>query len=90
MLEYESNLQALKVELEKRSPRKDVYLPLMKHTFLQRREFILAGAQSCSEVIQSYPGLKLSACVSFIYVFCEYRGTSDNNKIGEILYFLLY
>ena len=63
--EYESNVQALKVELERSNPRKDVYLPLMKHTFRQRREFILSGAQSCAEITHRYPGLKLSACVCF-------------------------
>ena len=52
---YESNIRALSAEMESKKPRKDVYLPLMKRTFLQRREFVLTGARSVAEIIQAYP-----------------------------------
>ena len=62
---YESNIRALSAEMESEKPRKDVYLPLMKRTFLQRREFVLTGARSVAEILQAYPALKLSPAVSY-------------------------
>ena len=63
---YETNMQALSIEVEQSNPRKEIYLPLMKETFLQRREFVLTAARSVSEVISAYPALRLSASVCCI------------------------
>ena len=60
---YESNMQALSVDMGSDRPRKEIYLPLMKQTFIHRREFILTSARSVTEIIQAYPALKLSPAV---------------------------
>ena len=70
---YENNIRALSAEMESEKPRKDVYLPLMKRTFLQRREFVLTGARSVAEILQAYPALKLSPAVCYtVMCNCQY------------------
>ena len=63
----ERNNTALKKEIEKEKPRKDVVLSLMKETFSARREEILfAGNLSLADILLPHKGLKFPYAVSVI------------------------
>ena len=60
------NEQALSKELERGTPRKEVVLPLMNHTFSSRREYILSESSDLTleELLHKYPPLAFPYAVS--------------------------
>ena len=58
-----TSAEALKCELTKERPRKELVLTLMKKTFPSRRTFILQDAKSVTEILLKHPELKLSYAV---------------------------
>lgn len=60
----EKTQEALKVELQKENPRKEVVLPLLKSGFEDRRNFVIQDAKSAKEILEVFPALKLSSVVS--------------------------
>ena len=63
----EKDENALKKELEQPRPKKD---PLMKQTFIKRRDVILESPEgSVVNLISQYKGLKFVYCVSFYLTF---------------------
>ena len=64
------NEQALSKEIEE-TPRKDVVLPLMKHTFSSCREYILSESSDLTleELLQKYPALAFPFAVSQSFFF---------------------
>lgn len=62
----ESNLEALAKEMKSAKPRSEVYVPLMKATFMARRQFILTEAKSVVQILDTYPALKHTCAVSFV------------------------
>ena len=60
----ESNLEALAREMRSVKPRSNVYIPLMKATFMSRRQFILTQATSVVQILDTYPALKQTCTVS--------------------------
>ena len=60
----ESNLEALAREMRSLKPRSNVYIPLMKATFMSRRQFILTQAVSVVQILETYPALKQTCTVS--------------------------
>ena len=60
----ESNLEALARERRSLKPRSNVYIPLMKATFMSRRQFILTQAVSGVQILETYPALKQTCTVS--------------------------
>ena len=65
------NMQLLKKELERESPRKDIVLPLMKQLFQSRREYIVSDAPgvTASSILDMYPALSL---ISVEADYCGY------------------
>ena len=63
------NEQALSKEIERETPRKEVVLPLMKHTFSSRREYILSESSDLTleELLQKYPALAFPFAVSHLF-----------------------
>ena len=60
----ESNLEALAREMRSLKPRSNVYIPLMKATFMSRRQLILTKAVSVVHILETYPALKQTCTVS--------------------------
>lgn len=58
------NLGRLNTELTKDKPSKEVILPLVRQTFLARREAVLSSEDSIEDLLTEYPVLKLSYVVS--------------------------
>ena len=54
-----NHFDAIKKELQKEQPRRDVLLPLMKFLFPSRRNFILHSAISVENILLKFPALKL-------------------------------
>lgn len=66
----EAHIQKIKAEMERQSPRKQILLPLMEHTFVSRRELILSdNGISISELLSTYSCLKLYPVVRIINLF---------------------
>ena len=63
---HESNQEALAKEMKSAKPRSEVYIPLMKATFMARRQFILTEAKSVVQILGTYPALKHICAVSFV------------------------
>lgn len=57
------NEEALRKEMEKEKPRKDIVLQLMKGTFYTRRQYILNSEGSVVSKLAKYPGLRMSTVV---------------------------
>lgn len=62
--EERTSYTALTKEMKSPKPRKDLYLPLMKKTFVMRRQYILHHASSVKHIVQEYPALKDATVVS--------------------------
>lgn len=56
--EEKSCWDALQVEMTSSRPRRDIFLPLMKKTFIMRRHFIIHNASSVHDILRDYPALK--------------------------------
>jgi len=56
--------EALQKEMQNATPRRDVFLPLLKTTFGLRRHYILHEATSVHDIIYDYPALKDASAVS--------------------------
>lgn len=56
--------EALKLEVQKERPRKEIIVPLMKKTFPSRRHYILTCAKSVHEILEMHKELKLPFAVS--------------------------
>ena len=61
---FERHYSAMENELSKDKPRKEVVANLMRQTFIQRRDFVLNDAESVSQILGRYSGLKLPDIVS--------------------------
>ena len=61
---YGLKVEALNKEMESAKPRKEVYLPLMKATFMPRRQWILTDVKYVMEVTSKYPALREAHVVS--------------------------
>ena len=61
---------ALKEEEEKIHPDPDIYLQLMKSTFVFRRQYIVSEAESAQEIMEKHPFLKFEAVVSMCVHMC--------------------
>lgn len=61
--EQKSIMEALNREMQAPKPRKDVYLPLMKSSFIVRRQNILHTSVSARHIISDYPALKEATAV---------------------------
>ncbi len=59
------NKEALRKEMEKEIPRKDIVMSLMKDTFMSRRKEILRSDMSVLSKLDKYPALKMPPIVSF-------------------------
>ena len=66
---YNRHVKAMDQEMSKEKPRKEVLADLLKQTFLHRRNFVLNEAESASEVLEKFPGLKISDMVSMYLVY---------------------
>ena len=53
----ESHQEALVKEMKNAKPRSDIFIPLMKSTFMARRQFILTEARSVVQILDIYPAL---------------------------------
>ena len=62
--EEQSAASALEKEMSFAKPRRDVFLPLMKSTFMTRRHYVLHVAASVEEILNKYPALKDVSAVS--------------------------
>ena len=63
--------KALNEEMKKPKPRDTVLLPLMKHTFHDRRIFVQNDASSVTEILDIYPALTRPAVVRLtIILYC--------------------
>ena len=64
--------KALNEEMKKSKPRDSVLLPLMKHTFHDRRIFVQNDAASVTEILDNCPALARPAVVKLTvpYVIC--------------------
>ena len=58
------NLPKLKEECLKANPSKSDVIPLQRSTFTSRREFILSGLDSTSDILEEHPVLCLPFAVS--------------------------
>lgn len=61
--------EALKVELAKENPRKDVLLPLMKKTFYFRRNDILHNQQPVKVTLDKYKALRMPSVVCYLAMY---------------------
>ena len=57
------DLQAISKEMEKAKPRKDILLPLMKSTFIARRQYILESDDSVLTKLEKFSPLKMPPVV---------------------------
>ena len=62
--------KALNEEMKKPKPRDSVLLPLMKHTFHDRRIFVQNDAASVTEIVDSCPALARPAVVRITILCC--------------------
>lgn len=62
--EERSACEALRREMQNERPRRELFLPLMKSTFVLRRQYILHYAGSVRDILQDYPALKEACAVS--------------------------
>ena len=70
-LTYDRHLTAMDNELKKEKPRKEVIAELMRNTFVQRREFVLNVAESVTDILQKYEGLKMADMVrTYMSTYC--------------------
>ena len=72
MVTYGRNLEALRKELGKAKPRRDVVLSLMEATFRERRDYILVDTEdiSAKAILEKWPALKLNyvvRCLLIVY-----------------------
>lgn len=65
--EEKSCWDALQVEMTSSRPRRDIFLPLMKKTFIMRRHFIIHNASSVHDILRDYPALKEPSAVSKMF-----------------------
>ena len=72
-------MEAIKKEMEKDRPRKDVLLSLMKSTFYVRRQYILESSDPVNLKLEKYPALRMPPIVSKIRSSQKKR-TSDYIK----------
>jgi hypothetical protein len=63
---YERHMTAMNQEMSKEKPRKEVVTELLTQTFVQRRNFVLNEAQTTMEILEKYPGLKISDMVCLL------------------------
>lgn len=62
--EEKSAYDALQKEMQNAKPRRDVFLPLVKCTFILRRDHILHTAASVQHILRDHPELKQPSAVS--------------------------
>ena len=62
--EEKETFDALSEEMRSAKPRREVFLPLMRKTFVMRRHYILHNAASVRHIIRDYPALKEASAVS--------------------------
>jgi len=62
----ERNVAALRKEMERENPRKDIILPLLKETFASRRQYIIGDSDdlSVTAILQTHKPLSLPFAVS--------------------------
>jgi hypothetical protein len=70
---FQRHKTALDNELQKSKPRKEVVLELMRHTFIQRREFILNDVDSVSDILDQWGGFQFADVVSSAMLNVHYR-----------------
>ena len=64
----ESHQEALVKKMKNAKPRSDIFIPLMKSTFMARRQFILTEARSVVQILDIYPALNQVSAVSMCFV----------------------
>ena len=61
------HVQSMQSEMRKKKPRDIVLLPLLKSTYLARRDYITSDERSdVEEILQEYPALQLPSAVRAI------------------------
>lgn len=71
--EEKSAFDALYAEMKTSKPKSDVFLPLMRSTFVMRRQYILHSAVSVQHILQEYPALKEPVAVCYITIYFSYQ-----------------
>lgn len=64
--------EALRKEMQNATPRKEVFLPLLKTTFAMRRHYILHEAMSVRDILHDCPALKDASAVYRTLSFCTF------------------
>ena len=64
--EEKTAYDALRKEMQNSKPRSNIFLPLLKTTFVARRHFILHNAVSVNDILRDYPAMKESSSVSML------------------------
>ena len=73
------NLNLLQKELERDKPRKETILPLLRHTFVSRRDYILSEVEdiNVARILTIHQALQLpyvvSTCRAFVNVHQHFR-----------------
>ena len=61
---FDRHKAALDGELQKSHPRMEIILELMRHTYIQRRDFILSDVESVSDIMDQWGGFLFPDVVS--------------------------